>query len=66
MELWNKEQVKYVDNLWLSTKLNILVMNGQIMFVANVRNKQKLKTRKKNVIDVVIGIVAVEIVRYLI
>ena len=39
-------------------------MNGQIIFVANVRNKQKLKMRKKNVIDVVIGIVAVKIVRY--
>ena len=64
MELWNKEQITYMDSLYLFITIAILVKNEQIIFVVNVKNMQKRKTRKKNVMFVVIGIIAVEIVGY--
>ena len=61
MELWNKEQIAYIDSLYPFIMIAIQVENEQIIFVVNVKTRQKRKTIKKNVMFVVIGIVAVEI-----
>ena len=47
-----------------SAMLHEVAKNGQIIFVVNVKNRQKKKMKKKDVMYVKIGMVVTEIVHY--